>query len=286
MVASLCSQLFICQRFKPSTGQKHRVPPCRVHSASPVLAEVISLPPCLRTVLSQYGHERALATLKCSPGSSRSRHAVRFKSMRIVQRKLSRRRRCNPPFKVALAGFGVLMHTAAGCAKVPDGAKFEVTRGPFPHGLIFFFLTDQKLTLPWVPLSANGQYKWCFANLGFSGSHAQVLLEIVGTQPFDPRNAGGIVGLSIADSEGKVIYRSEGPLHDSENVTGQGNRWVSEYFHYSNGPATDLKSAYMGSSELYASVSSFGSYCTELSITGTSALADSKARVFLQSGWK
>ena len=83
-----------------------------------------------------------------------------------------------------------------------------------------------------------------------------------------------------------MIYRSEGPLHDSENVTGQGNRWVSEYFHYSNGPATDLKSAYMGFPELYAGVSSFGSYCTELSITGASALAEPKARVFLQSGWK
>jgi hypothetical protein len=178
-----------------------------------------------------------------------------------------------------LIRIAVILLTVTGCAKVPDGAKFEVT------GLVPL-LTDQKLTLPWIPLSSTGQYKWCFANLGFSGSRAQVLLEIVNSQPFDPRNAGGIVGLSIADSKGTVVYSSVGPLRDSENVTGQSNRWVSEYFRYSSGPATDLRSAYNGFPELDVSISSFGSYCAELQISGASTLADAKARLFLQSGWK
>jgi hypothetical protein len=186
------------------------------------------------------------------------------------------------PLRPGLIPLAVVLLAVAGCAKVPDGSHFEVTRGQLLPG---FFLTDQKLTLPWVALSATGQYKWCLANLGFYDSRAQVLLEFVGSQSFDPRNAGGIAALSIADSKGKVIYRSEGPLRDSENVTGQSNRWVSEYFHYSSGPATDLRSAYMGSPKLYASISSFGSYCVKLEISGASTLADAKARLLLQSGW-
>jgi hypothetical protein len=135
-------------------------------------------------------------------------------------------------------------------------------------------------------MSSTGQYKWCFANLGFSGSQAQVLLEIVGSQPFDPRNASGIVGLSIANSKSKMVYQTEGPLRDSDNMNVQSNRWVSEYFHYSSAPATDIRSAYMGSPKLYAEVGSFGSYCAELRISGASTLADAKARLFLQSAWK
>src|SRR5580658_1862654 len=150
--------------------------------------------------------------------------------MTILQLKVSNPRRCidrragttqlKHPMSIrpGLIRIAVILLTVTGCAKVPDGAKFEVT------GLVPL-LTDQKLTLPWIPLSSTGQYKWCFANLGFSGSRAQVLLEIVNSQPFDPRNAGGIVGLSIADSKGTVVYSSVGPLRDSENVTGQSNRW-------------------------------------------------------------
>jgi len=111
-------------------------------------------------------------------------------------------------------------------------------------------------------------------------------MEIVGGQPFDPRNAGGIAALSIVDWKGKLVYQSEGPLRDSENETGHSNKWVSEYFHYSSGPATDLRSAYMGSPEIYASISSFGDYCAELKISEASTLPESKARLFLQSGWK
>ena len=206
--------------------------------------------------------------------------------MRDVELALRGRRLCGVAFRPALTGMAVIMLMLAGCAKVPQGAEFEVTRGPFPQGLFFFFLTDQKLTLPWVPLSTTGQYKWCFANLGFSGSRAQVLLDIVGSQRFDPRNAGGFATVRIADSKGTVIYQAKGPLQDSESVTGQSNRWVSEYFHYSSGPATDLRSAYMGSPELNATISSFGSYCAELEISDVSTLPDAKARLFLQSGWK
>ena len=171
----------------------------------------------------------------------------------------------------------------AGCAKIPDEGKFEQTRGPMPLGI---FLTDQKLTLPWIPLSSTGNYEWCFANLSFSGSSAQVLLEIVSGKPFDPRNVGGAVTLGIADSHGRVVYESEGRLRDSENMTGQHDRWVSEYFHYSSGPATDLKSAYLGNPEIRASIGSFGRYCAVLKISEVSTVADAQARLVLQSGWK
>jgi hypothetical protein len=148
------------------------------------------------------------------------------------------------------------------------------------------FLTDQKLTLPWIPLSSIGKYEWCFANLSFSGSSAQALLEIVSSKPFDPRSAGGTVALGITDSMGKIVYRSEGPLRDSENTTQLGNRWVSEYFHYSSGPATDLRSAYWGIPDFRASISSFGRYCVVLRISKTSIAADAQTRLVLQSGWK
>src|SRR5579863_1639644 len=99
--------------------------------------------------------------------------------MAIVQFKVSNLRRCSDrsagttqlekavSFRPGLIRIAVILLTVTGCAKVPAGAKFEVTRGPLPLG---FFLTDQKLTLPWIPLSSTGQYKWCFANLSFSGS--------------------------------------------------------------------------------------------------------------------
>jgi hypothetical protein len=69
---------------------------------------------------------------------------------------------------------------------------------------------------------------------------------------------------------GKIVYRSEGPLRDSENTTRLGNRWVSEYFHYSSGPATDLRSAYWGNPDIRASIGSFGRYCVVLKISETS----------------
>jgi hypothetical protein len=182
-----------------------------------------------------------------------------------------------------LLRMSVVFLVIAGCEKVPDGARFELTRGPMPLGI---FLTDQKLILPWIPLSSTGRYEWCFANLGFSGSSAQVLLEIVSSKAFDPRNAGGTVTLSVADSKGNAVYQSQGELRDSEDVTGLSNRWVSEYFHFSSGPGTDLRATYFGNPAIRASVSRFGRYCTVLKISEASTLPDAQARLVLQSGWK
>jgi hypothetical protein len=170
---------------------------------------------------------------------------------------------------------------AGGCAKVPPGAHFE-RRPPWS------ILTDQKLTLPWVPLSSTGRYRWCFANLGFSGSRAQVLLEVAGSKPFDPRNVGGSVTVTIINSAGRVDYQAAGVLRDAECCdVPRLNRWVSEYFHYSPGPASDTKSTYFGKPEIYVGVRTFGSYCAELQISESSTeVADGQARVILQSSWK
>ena len=171
----------------------------------------------------------------------------------------------------------------SGCARVPNGATFEVTHGPMPLGLL---LSDQKLMLPWVPLSSSAKYEWCFANLGFSSSSAQVFLEIVNRKPFDPRNAGGAVELVLADSDGGIVYQSKGELRDSDNGNGASNHWVSEYFHYSSGPSTDLKSAYFGSPQLRTNISRFGRYCAAMNVAASGNGTEAHARLVLQSGWK
>jgi hypothetical protein len=192
---------------------------------------------------------------------------------------------CQGPTRFAASllalSFGLL--TISGCAKVPEGANFEVTRGPMPLGI---FLTNQKLMLPWIALSSLKQSEWCFANVGFSGSSAQVLLEIDSAKPFDPRNAGGAVALNISNSKGEVVYQSRGELRDSDTPDPLSNRWVSEYFHYSSGPSDDLRSTYFGNPEIRASIHKFGKYCVLLKVTETSSLADAKARLVLHSGWK
>jgi hypothetical protein len=178
------------------------------------------------------------------------------------------------------AGVCAVVIVAAGCARVPSGAHFQRTGG--------FFLSAQKLALPWVPLSSVGDYRWCFGNLSFSASSAQVLLEVVGSKAFDPRNAGGSAAVTITDSSGRLEYQAEGALRDADccDVPGR-NRWVSEYFHYSSGPATDAKSAYFGSPEIRSKIGGFNSYCVALRITQASTeVTGGQARVALQSGWK
>ena len=88
--------------------------------------------------------------------------------MTVEQLKVLNRRLCSErtagtasfkfrmPLRPGLIPLAVVLLAVAGCAKVPDGSHFEVTRGELLRG---FFLTDQKLTLPWVALSATGQYK-------------------------------------------------------------------------------------------------------------------------------
>jgi hypothetical protein len=174
---------------------------------------------------------------------------------------------------------------ATACERVPSGAHFERIREPMPWGI---FLSEQKLTFPWVPLSAAGQYRWCFENLSFTGSSAQVLLQVVSGKPFDPRKVGGTASLRITNSAGRVGYQAEGALRDTDccDVPGR-NRWVSEYFRYSSGPARDVESAYFGEPELEVKVGSFGSYCAALAISQANPnVGDTKARVVLQSGWK
>lgn len=184
----------------------------------------------------------------------------------------------------AIACCAALM-LAAGCERVPSGAHFERTRAPMPFGI---FLSDQRLTFPWVPLSSTGNYRWCFANLGFSGSSAQVFLEVLSGQPFDPRNVGGAARVRITDSASRVAYQAVGPLRDTDHLDVRGrNRWVSEYFHYSSGPPRDKKSAYFGEPEFRAKIGGFGSYCVALSISQASPnVQDTQTRVVLQSGWK
>ena len=193
--------------------------------------------------------------------------------------------RTDHPSAIKAVSVWVLVVIVGGCARVPSGGHFERTRAPMPWGIA---LSDQKLTLPWVPLSSAGEYKWCFANLGFTGSSAQVLLEVAGSKPFDPRNAGGTATMTITNSAGQVDYQTTGTLRDTDCCDLPGlNRWVSEYFHYSAGPAIDTTAAYFGKPEIRAKVRRFGSYCVALKISkGSTEVKDGQVRIILQSGWK
>src|SRR5258708_192591 len=144
----------------------------------------------------------------------------------------------------------------AACARVPDGAEFHQDG---------FILTDEKLELPLVDFSAPVN-KWCFSNLRFTGSEAQVLLEISAQAPFDPRTPGGAASLEIRDSSGNVVFQVGGQLREPccDRSVGQGNRWESTYYGTSYGPKEDTKTAFFAMPALKANIGHYGEYCVTL----------------------
>ncbi len=173
----------------------------------------------------------------------------------------------------------VLLVLLSGCREVPRDAHFE------KQGWI---LSEERLELPWVAMSPS-QNRWCFARLGFTASSAQVLLEVQAQTPFDPRRIGGAAALEITNSSGQAIYHVKGLLEDPccEAPNSKNNKWVSEYYHTTLGPAKDTNSFYQGIATLRAPIGNFGEYCASLDIfESPPSLARPKARVILQSGWK
>jgi len=173
----------------------------------------------------------------------------------------------------------ILLFLLTGCREVPRGAHFE-KKG--------WLLSEEKLELPWVAMSP-GQNKWCFARLGFTASSAQVLLEVQAQTPFDPRRIGGIAALEITNASGQAMYHVKGPLEDPccESQPSKNDKWISEYYDTTMGPATDTSSFYQDIATLTAPIGNFGEYCASLNISESPAsLVRPRARVILQSTWK
>ena len=169
------------------------------------------------------------------------------------------------------------------CDRVPEGGRFERTRAPMPLGL---FLSDQRLELPWTPLSFAGKHSWCFANLSFSGSQAWVVLEVSARTPFDPRHVGGQASVEVTDSSGRVAFHASGELKDPCCGASSGT-WASQYFHYSKSPDRDSKVFYEREPGMKAKIGSFGEYCVALNVSAPPTTTESaNARVVMISGWK
>jgi hypothetical protein len=171
---------------------------------------------------------------------------------------------------------------AVGCAHVPEGAVFERRPMPFPYGLI---LSDQRLELPWVPVTAPENYSWCFSNLSFSGSSASVALEFDANTPFEPRHLGGVVALDIVDSSKTTIYHVVGTIEDPRTYS-DGPGWKSQYFQYSHSPANDMKVLYFPRSNVDAKIASSGEYCASLRVIEAPHIDRGRVRLVMASSWK
>jgi hypothetical protein len=170
----------------------------------------------------------------------------------------------------------ILILCLVGCANVPDGASLE------QHG---FILSDQRLELPWMPVTAPESHSWCFSNLHFSGSRAMVALEFGARTPFEPRHLGGSIALDIVDPSKATIYHVAGMLEDPRSYS-DGPGWKSQYFQYSHSPVNDVKVFYFPRSDADAKIGGAGEYCVSLRVVEASRIDQGRVRVVMASSWK